>query len=95
MKNFHLTTCVQNEKGKCRFPLSPLTTLLYEVLKSMVFKQNKSLKMAAVAAILDNSAQNTREKILQDYRKKLLSHKDVESRLKEGMREIFTFYFGP
>lgn len=29
-------------------------------------------------------AQNTREKILQEYRKKLLTHKDVESRLKES-----------
>jgi len=28
--------------------------------------------------------QNVREKILQDYRKKLLNHKDVESRVKEG-----------
>lgn len=28
--------------------------------------------------------QVTRDKILQEYRKKLLSHKDVESRLKEG-----------
>lgn len=28
----------------------------------------------------------TREKALQDYRKKLLEHKEVESRLKESKR---------
>lgn len=36
----------------------------------------------------------TREKALQDYRKKLLEHKEVESRLKESKKPIalFTVY---
>ena len=28
---------------------------------------------------------NNREKVLTDYRKKLLEHREVEARLKEGM----------
>jgi 26S proteasome regulatory subunit T4 len=35
---------------------------------------------ASTGAIAD-----PREKVLQDYRKKLLEHKEVESRLKESM----------
>lgn len=35
----------------------------------------------------------SREKALQDYRKKLLEHKDVEVRLKEGILSFYS-YFG-
>lgn len=35
------------------------------------------------------SADPNREKILQDFRKKLLEHKEVEARLKEGIIDAF------
>lgn len=37
-------------------------------------------------------ADPVREKALQDYRKKLLEHKEVESRLKESKNLLFLFY---
>lgn len=35
---------------------------------------------------------DTREKVLQDYRKKLLEHKEVDGRLKE-CRKVFNFIY--
>lgn len=34
---------------------------------------------------------DSREKALQDYRKKLLEHKEVDGRLKECKRHIYAF----
>lgn len=42
-------------------------------------------KMAAVAvAQATNQLENPRDKALQDYRKKILEHKEIEGRLKES-----------
>lgn len=38
---------------------------------------------------------SVREKVLQDYRKKLLEHKEVESRLKESEYYLFIYYVDP
>ena len=35
--------------------------------------------------VIANTADPIREKALQDYRKKLVEHRDIESRLKDGM----------
>lgn len=37
---------------------------------------------------------SVREKVLQDYRKKLLEHKEVESRLKESEYYLDIYYVG-
>ncbi len=45
-------------------------------------------------AVILGSVDPNREKALQDYRKKLLEHRDIEQRLKEGMLWIgFSFNF--
>ncbi len=36
-------------------------------------------------AVIPGSVDPNREKALQDYRKKLLEHRDIEQRLKEGI----------
>lgn len=42
--------------------------------------------MAAVAVSpTQNQLENPRDKALQDYRKKILEHKEIEGRLKESM----------
>lgn len=38
---------------------------------------------------------SVREKVLQDYRKKLLEHKEVESRLKESEYFLNIYYVDP
>lgn len=38
---------------------------------------------------------SVREKVLQDYRKKLLEHKEVESRLKESESYLVIYYVDP
>lgn len=38
---------------------------------------------------------SVREKVLQDYRKKLLEHKEVESRLKESEYYLVIYYADP
>lgn len=38
---------------------------------------------------------SVREKVLQDYRKKLLEHKEVESRLKESEYYLVIYYVDP
>jgi len=54
--------------------------------------------MAAVSVantIPTDPATVAREKILQDYRKKLLEHKELEARLKESkflFRSVFMFH---
>jgi len=52
--------------------------------------KDKQYNMAAVgvsssSTIPTDPATVAREKILQDYRKKLLEHKELEARLKESM----------
>lgn len=53
------------------------------------FKTENIIKMAAVAvAQAPSQLENPRDKALQDYRKKILEHKEIEGRLKESKWEF-------
>ena len=52
---------------------------------SIVVDDKQFLRMAAVAVSqATNQLENPRDKALQDYRKKILEHKEIEGRLKES-----------
>lgn len=63
-------------------------------MENIALNDKQNLKMAAVAvAQPPNQLENPRDKALQDYRKKILEHKEIEGRLKESKRKVLVLYF--
>lgn len=65
--------------------LNSLLSKLWSCVENIDIDDKQFEKMAAVAVSqAANQLENPRDKALQDYRKKILEHKEIEGRLKES-----------
>jgi len=73
-----------NESFDCLF-LELATTSLHFISYFSIFKSLESKMVTTASTTPAVSAVNPREKALEDFRKKIMEHKEIEARLKQSV----------